>query len=69
MNTIRVREVVGDRPAMARDFVVRRRATLVLVGLAALVVVAVFANSWGSFTPDTEPQLYYAPFDTEVLDK
>ncbi len=63
---MRVQEVVGGRPAIARDFVVRRRVTLVLAGLAGLVVVAVFANSWGSFTPDTEPQLYYAPGRTLI---
>ncbi|MDP9343272.1 MAG: alpha-(1-_3)-arabinofuranosyltransferase [Actinomycetota bacterium] len=66
MKTLRVRDVMGERPAMAREFLARRRLTLIFAGLAALVVVAVFANSWGSFTPDTEPQLYYAPGRTLI---
>jgi arabinofuranan 3-O-arabinosyltransferase len=35
--------------------------TVAYAVLGTLVVLAVFLNQWGSFTPDTEPQLYLAP--------
>jgi len=35
--------------------------TVAYAVFGTLVVLAVFLNRWGSFTPDTEPQLYLAP--------
>ncbi len=49
----------------ARDFLLRdglptaEAAVYWVLGL--LILLAVFVNRWGSFTPDTEPQLYLAP--------
>jgi arabinofuranan 3-O-arabinosyltransferase len=49
--------VEGTRRPAAPDRVER----LVLACLFVLLVVVVFANSWGVFTPDTVPELYLAP--------
>ncbi|HEV2361702.1 MAG TPA: alpha-(1-_3)-arabinofuranosyltransferase family protein, partial [Acidimicrobiales bacterium] len=33
----------------------------VLVGLSLVVAIVVFANSWGKFVSDTQPELYFTP--------
>ena len=39
---------------------------LVLAALMLVLIVVVFANSWGLFAPDTKPQLYFAPGRTLI---
>jgi arabinofuranan 3-O-arabinosyltransferase len=59
----------GSRPEAAQDSPPASLHTpawlpaeaVAYAALGALVVLAVFLNRWGSFTPDTEPQLYLAP--------
>src|SRR5438105_4764642 len=55
-----------DRPRRPPVLTARDREGLVYVVLGLLVLLVVFLNSYGWFTPDTEPQLYYAPGRTLV---
>src|SRR5438105_2835872 len=58
--------VEAVRPPRRRALSPRDREALVYFAMGLLVVMVVFVNSYGWFTPDTEPQLYYAPGRTLI---